>query len=377
MRSTRSLRRNWLRWGRSGARWPTRLGAVLIVALGAKAMGQEAPGRGHRAEAGGITAVLAQCSPTWSTGGLIRRERLQELAADPRIRGDQAIALATLIHHFGKETPDSFRADEFDALPDRKHIEGTYRAMAAKAAEIRPTLFADGRPHFDRLRQGPVGDCYFLSGVGWMAHYHPDRIAQAIRPRRDGGFEVTFPSGERASVAPLTETEILVNSAKGTLADGLWVAALEKALGVIEGEHSRRRASIADPILRISGGSSRENIRLWTGHPVETLHLNHPDEARRVAQALRLMQEHRLMAEASIGRSHAPPSALPHGHSYAVMAFDPARSILTLWNPWGDDFTPKGAPGPEHGWPRRHGLFEIPLHDFLRTFSSISIERRP
>jgi hypothetical protein len=48
---------------------------------------------------------------------------------------------------------------------------------------------------------------------------------------------------------------------------------------------------------------------------------------------------------------------------------------LTVWSPWGDDFTPKGPPGLQHGWPRRHGMFKIPLADFVRVFSTLDIER--
>ena len=85
------------------------------------------------------------------------------------------------------------------------------------------------------------------------------------------------------------------------------------------------------------------------------------------------MDRRQLMAQAVVGLTN-PPGPLPMNHAYAVLGYNSEDRQLTIWNPWGDDFTPKGPSGIEHGWPRAHGVFTIPLRDFLRVFTWLDIE---
>jgi hypothetical protein len=61
-------------------------------------------------------------------------------------------------------------------------------------------------------------------------------------------------------------------------------------------------------------------------------------------------------------------------HAYALLGYDYETDRVKVWNPFGDDFTPKGEPGSEHGYPREQGISEIPLADFVAQFAGIAIE---
>ncbi len=63
---------------------------------------------------------------------------------------------------------------------------------------------------------------------------------------------------------------------------------------------------------------------------------------------------------------HGHNHALNHpNHAYAVLDFDEKTDALTLWNPHGTNFTPKDSPGKTAGYPRKDGIFAIPLTDFV------------
>jgi hypothetical protein len=48
---------------------------------------------------------------------------------------------------------------------------------------------------------------------------------------------------------------------------------------------------------------------------------------------------------------------------------------VTLWNPHGDSFMPRGPDGPDRGWRRRRGVFTVRLDDFASVFGAVVVER--
>ena len=323
-----------------------------------------------------LAEVMAAAVPRWaSASGRIEKAHLLALAADPRIKGEQAAALASLLHYLDKGTPTAFSPEHFQALADEQKIVGNFRRLVNRLPEIRRTLFVDGMPHLDRIQQGATGDCYLVAGAGWMARHRPRQVVEIIHPLQNGRFEVNFRSGEHAIVEPPTDTEILYAESCGSLKDGLWLAVLEKAVGILAAQHDHKEAKIADPTIRMGhGGSGRDDVHRWTGHPYEEFLFRQPGQAGKAHHALIEMERRHLMAQASVAVTH-PRAPIPMGHSYAVLGFNPKTDIVTVWNPWGDDFTPKGPPGVEHGWPRNHGVFEVPFHEFAQVFFSLAIER--
>jgi hypothetical protein len=61
-------------------------------------------------------------------------------------------------------------------------------------------------------------------------------------------------------------------------------------------------------------------------------------------------------------------------HAYAVLGFEEKSDCVRLWNPHGDQFTPKGEPGAKHGYPQKDGVCDVPLAEFVNQFSGMAFE---
>ena len=73
------------------------------------------------------------------------------------------------------------------------------------------------------------------------------------------------------------------------------------------------------------------------------------------------MSWYSLARHAMVGAATAatPAGRIPPNHAYMVFRFDADRDMVVTWNPWNDDFTPKGEPGRDHGYARADGIAEI------------------
>jgi hypothetical protein len=265
---------------------------------------------------------------------------------------------------------------------ERFPYEAQFRRFRGELAEAPQRLFAGSGPDFARLHQGPIGDCFFFSLTGCLAALHPRRIVTMIEPERDGAFLVRFPRRRPVRVPPLTQAEMLVNNSASTLGDGQWPVVLEKAVGELLREHarpSRRTAEATDAIA--NGGSTERMLHLYTGHASHDFTLRTPRGAvGRLREIRRLLPEalaHGRLAAVSMHARPASPAKIPglgYDHAYAVLGYDRRSDMVTVWNPWGNTFNPKGPEGPAHGFITRHGVFHIPLTMLYHNFSSLHIE---
>ncbi len=320
-----------------------------------------------------FSAVISVNWKLWSGGrDSISRDDLIALFVDPAIKGEDAAALAALVRHLRHNGGEPVSLLSVSGITDKNTLS-FYSESAAKLKSVKRVLFASGRPDFSKLRQGPATDCYFFSGTGWIAKFRPEVITGAIKEIPGKGFRVVFPDGEEALVSPPTDAEMAYNDSPSTLGDGIWMPVLLKAEGVIEGRRNARRAEIADPSLRVDvGGGPAAIVKRWTGNGFSGFNLGGASR-KAVRAALVRMQGRGLMAEA-LSYKH-PDGKLIGNHCYAILAFDAETDILTVWNPWGNDFTPKGPSGPEFGFERRGGVFKISLDDFMKLFRYLAIEK--
>jgi hypothetical protein len=61
-------------------------------------------------------------------------------------------------------------------------------------------------------------------------------------------------------------------------------------------------------------------------------------------------------------------------HAYAIVSYDADTDMLEIWNPHGQNFTPKGPDGLQNGYTTKHGFFHIPLKDAYSFYSSFVFE---
>jgi hypothetical protein len=94
-------------------------------------------------------------------------------------------------------------------------------------------LFTDG-PTYTDIRQGALGDCYFLASLASIADTNPDAIRQMITPLGDGTYAVRFFRNGSAVYLRL-DADLPVGGGSGPVYAGfsasgeLWVPIAEKA----------------------------------------------------------------------------------------------------------------------------------------------------
>lgn len=290
-------------------------------------------------------------------------------------------------------------------------FQGRYVQCLTRIEKTDRDLFkGDDDVTIDHCHQGPLGDCFFVAPVGGMVKRNPAALRAMISPLTGvEGYNVKFGNGRVVRVSPLTDAEVAISSTTGDKAgqEGVWLAVLEKAFGTMRRDDNPSRyemESATDAIAK--GGSSSSVIQMLTGHRTDRIVLKRakkgwiPDEfdrnKRRVAPASgtivptepagdvdalatkvragvkKALDAGRLVTTGT-GEEHQPPG-ISGKHAYAVIAFDEAKDTLTLWNPHGNTFKPKGEPGRTTGYPTKAGIFDIPVKDFVRVFNGVTME---
>ncbi len=306
-------------------------------------------------------------------------------------------------------SPQPARASEPKRFPD---FQSRFASCLRRIESTKRDLALDDTPDLDKCRQGPLGSCFFVAPVGAAVYRDPTFISSIISEKIEGGYRVNFPDGRSVDLAPLTDVEVAISSSTGD--EGLWLPVLEKAFGTLRKEADPEKYSMESATDAIAnGGSTAGTIRALTGRKTESIALKRRPKAmpprmtkdrrnvqieadgktpyefaldhakaqqrvrERVAKAL---AERRLVA-ASTAFEPQPPG-ISWKHAYAVLAFDPAADAITLWNPHGNTFKPKSVddstttnlPGLRSGYPTKGGVFTVPIAEFVRIFSTVTLE---
>ena len=132
----------------------------------------------------------------------------------------------------------------------------------------------------------------------------------------------------------------------------------------------------------------RQVIRLLTGHrtghvslrPAGVQALPAPESVAQKLPAVRAgvtaaLRDKRLIGTGTT-QADRPPDITPN-HTYAVIGYDPATDMITLWNPHGQNFSPQGIPGLKNGYATRNGVLSLPLIEFVQIFVGVNWELGP
>ena len=380
-----------------------RVGTSIILVLGAAL----APTHGLDAEAapgdpGGFAAQVTAHFEEWDLDrdGALSFFELGRLVPAVRIKGEAAAALAAIhrIRRRGKNptwhhaafTLSSILIGEDGERGDRKirhrpAFERNYRQCLAHLRATRRELFAPGAPSLRGIHQGPLGDCYLIGAVGAVVNRDPETLRAMIDPLPDGTFLVRFPGGPVILVSSVSDAEIMLGSSDGD--QGIWLNVIEKAYGQRVLADRRRDVPAIDALW--GARTATETLQLFTGRagyrlrfrPRGSPHV--PDRALVAALSsparaiLIAAKRDRRLTCCGTTKAAAPPGIAPN-HSYAVLGYDPARDVVHVWNPWGNEFqfTPAGPPGLEAGYPVQDGHFSVTLDDFIRIFAAMTHESR-
>jgi len=341
--------------------------------------------------------------------GVLTPIEIDQAALDSKYHGPEAAALAAL-HMWLSAAGEAANTEKLDkawftnykptqlVVPKdtpTKEAKAMRKAYSASPGSLQRTftlgvrrlnaprnndLFDANGPDFTDIKQGALGDCYFLAPLGAVAKRNPDDIRNMIKPGADG-YIVKWGDGKEVKVAPLTDVELAMGGS-GTK-QGLWIRVIEKAYGsrvLTEGSTKQARDSM-------NGGSSAVAGKAFTNHKFAGIKLISDfskevtdEELNPILTKIRTdlppaLAAHRL-AFAGTALKGMPKSISPN-HAYAVFEFDPATDRITLWNPHGTDFKLVGDEGFTNGYARTNGVFSLPLKDFARTFGRLLIEEAP
>jgi hypothetical protein len=388
------------------------LGLLAAFAVNAAALAQDS---GPRT----FSDVAAESFEEWDADddGTLSAPGIDRMVVSPRFKGEHGAALAAMklvlrstkiapppltldfVQNHSRDPAGELLPSEHQDLPEPRlntgpstrkpltpprppaSLERRYQSALRKIRAAQTELFADGTPDLERCRQGPLGSCFFIAGVGAFVHRDPESLKAMFRTvTSESGavsFAVSFGDGRSVTIPALTDAQRGLTSSAGS--DGLWLTVLEHAYGALRMQsrpESRRSLEPSDALAR--GGSLSTTLRVLTGHAVDRLRLRtnvdkDPELVDKVRAALKEALQAKRLAGATTGTAELPPG-INGKHAYAVLGYDQLSDSLELWNPHGNSFRPKGEAGRERGYETRRGLFTIPLTDFVHVFDSLAIE---
>lgn len=227
----------------------------------------------------------------------------------------------------------------------------------------------------DAIRQGTIGDCYFLAPLAALANSHPEAIAESIRANTDKSFTVRFAAypDEPITVAAPTEAEQGLFNHSGPY--GLWACVMEKAYGAFCQKFFWRRSitnliPAGTPESAADGGGFMESqLALLSGRQVEWRIIKFCNEAS-MDQLLKssLCGAQKKPVTAGINRnlfSQYTNDGFYRQHVYTVLDYIPSPSgvggEVLLRNPWGGKNR------------TTDGVIQIPLKKFMKNFSRIAV----
>jgi hypothetical protein len=230
-----------------------------------------------------------------------------------------------------------------------------------------------GKPIPFRMKQGIVGDCWFLSSMVGLAHSRPDEIVSMIKPIGAGKFEIRLPGARRLIIIE-APTDAEIGAFSTTNGNGIWPVLLEKAYGTMVSNSSLEKSGAVDGAD--GGDLPSKGIRMLTNHDSERVSLRPPDGKKldweKLGEKLMVAFENGKVVCADILHLGKPdedftPDGLPKLHAYTVLGFNKPNGTVTIRNPWGD-ITFRGKHGPS-------GVIDVAVSDFDLNFEEMFFEK--
>lgn len=188
----------------------------------------------------------------------------------------------------------------------------------------------------EAIRQGIVGDCYFLSALASIASTNPAMIKWMITPLEDHYYQVVFAGCMEAPIVVQepTAVELALYAKVGDY--GMWPAVIEKAYGIFLQQH-RKIKSVIPAAAADAAESVYEAFDLLTGQMGhwEALPLLSNEKLKELLDSA--FKERRAVAAATPpGKGgYTSESKLPAQHAYSVLGWNSRKEEITLRNPWG------------------------------------------
>ncbi len=318
---------------------------------------------------------------------------LDRMVENPHIAGAEAAAVVFVRNQLSTKAddgkPTKITLEKLIRLSADHKAMLAFADLCAHITATTHTVFLPNDPSLELFNQGHEGDCYLLSVVGAYLHRNPTAFKAMFRVRPANEVGVTFADGRKISVPAVTDAELLLGCKIGT-AHGIWLSVMEKAWAIrCEEDPEKNKGKRFDPATAVDsdiighGGKTTPVIEALTGHAVEEFDWYKSEKdlgEERAADFLKRTTEAKMIitvATAAKGKAKAGMTLAPGmgaQHAYAVLGYDTAGRKVRVFNPWGNTFTPKGKAGLKNGYPTEHGVFEVPVSEFVHLYSRAHFE---
>jgi hypothetical protein len=207
------------------------------------------------------------------------------------------------------------------------------------------------------IKQGGIGDCYFMSSMGAIALQHPELIEKMIHDNGDGTYTVTFYDADCPLLGPCTYTphEVTVDanpwdksSLPGDIEGGKqesWTIILEKAYHKWKEERFLEDplSILPTPGVALSAMTGKDSVN----YPSELMSMDKLYESFTRGDAITAGAQwptNLLRPDEYFNNNLPPNEQIVEGHVYFVTGVDPINNTVTVQNPWGPQCPPITMP---------------------------------
>lgn len=222
---------------------------------------------------------------------------------------------------------------------DRPVAAGTYKQVAGQ-------LFVNGASYED-IKQGSVGDCYFMASLAETALKNPGIINNMFVVNGDGTYTVKFFNGGQTAYVTVDAylptnayNQVIYAGMGASIANAgneLWTMLAEKAYVQLN-EMGWQRAGLPgsgqNSYAAISGGYCYAALGHITGQ--STVAFAATSAQANFSVFVTAYNQGKMIEFAS--KSAPASSAVVGGHAYAVVGYNATAQTITLFNPWGANY---------------------------------------
>lgn len=268
-------------------------------------------------------------------------------------------------------------AGDVDATDDPKPHKDETKSDGTPMYPLRRytgPLFVNG-PSSTDVRQGAIGNCYFPSAIGAIAHQNPkaieNAITESVNAQGEREFTVRFYTRSGRMEMVTVDADLYTRSWGGpvygnTLGNNdadkmeLWFPIVEKAFAKWRGSYD----SIGN------GGSAADVMTALTGKP--TTHLGTGwDSPQAIFDAIKKAGDAKqpMAAGTHDDKKLYTNTGVYADHSYSVLGAEESggKKYILLRNPWGE--SEAGNDG------KNDGFFKLELDKFMKLYDDVAILR--
>lgn len=230
----------------------------------------------------------------------------------------------------------------------------------------------------DAIRQGMVGDCYFLAALGSVVATNPQIVTRIIKAHDDNSFTVTFPGAREEPITVAAPGMVELSLYARITRFGIWPAVLEKAYGQYLNVRGYKHTVIPTDATE-AAQHVYEAFDLLTGQMGRWQLLSNLSDEELSTSLTSAFREKRAVAAATFpsakGDRDLTVDGIPSQHAYSVLAWNEKTHRVTLRNPWG----PADHAEPENNQHeardgRRDGVFSMNFEQLRRNFIALYYE---